>query len=175
MNNIVSADTIRGHQLTPTQAKAIRQHSDFMRKITEQAALLRSPRPPDIVAPPEPDPPIISGNYKLTWVSIVEVLPPLQQSRLKRIKEAVCSFYGVNYAELISDRRQKYIVLPRQIAAYLCKELTLSTLPAIGRAFGGRDHTTILHAHRKIERLLLVDSDLAFEVAGIRSRLEPLL
>jgi chromosomal replication initiator protein len=60
--------------------------------------------------------------------------------------------------ELISPRRNRRLVYARQIAMYLCRELTDHSLPAIAQQFGGRDHTTLLHAHRKIQREILTDS-----------------
>ena len=59
--------------------------------------------------------------------------------------------FGVNRGDLLSSRRNRSIVRPRQIGMYLAKSLTARSLPEIGRRFGGRDHTTVLHAIRKIE------------------------
>ena len=60
-------------------------------------------------------------------------------------------------------------VIPRQVSMYIAKVLTPRSLPEIGRRFGGRDHTTVLHAVRKIERLLLTDEKLAADVAAIKA------
>jgi chromosomal replication initiator protein len=62
----------------------------------------------------------------------------------------VADYYKVKLADLCGKRRLASIVLPRQVAMYLIKELTQKSLPDIGEAFGGRDHTTVLHAVRKI-------------------------
>lgn len=64
---------------------------------------------------------------------------------MQKIKEAVCSEFNVSINELVSSRVNKKIYPIRQIAYYLCRELTPSSLPMIGRAFGNRDHTTIMH------------------------------
>ena len=70
------------------------------------------------------------------------------------IKQVVSEAFGIPIAELESSKRSQAIVAPRQLAMYLCRELTDATLPAIGREFGGRDHTTVLYAVQKISRRL---------------------
>ena len=75
----------------------------------------------------------------------------------------VARHYNVSKADLLSSRRTRTIVRPRQIAMYLAKVLTPRSLPEIGRRFGGRDHTTVLHAVRKIEGLI-GDKTLADEI-----------
>jgi len=64
---------------------------------------------------------------------------------------------GLEKADLVSAGRNRRLVYARQIAMYLCRELTDHSLPAIAAQFGGRDHTTVLHAHRKIRREMLTD------------------
>ncbi|MDX6628078.1 MAG: chromosomal replication initiator protein, partial [Gaiellales bacterium] len=70
------------------------------------------------------------------------------------IKQVVSEAFGIPVTELESAKRSQVIVAPRQLAMYLCRELTDATLPAIGREFGGRDHTTVLYAVQKITRRL---------------------
>ncbi|MCY1364946.1 Chromosomal replication initiator protein DnaA [compost metagenome] len=72
--------------------------------------------------------------------------------------------YNVSKQDLLSNRRTRTIVKPRQVAMYLAKMLTPRSLPEIGRRFGGRDHTTVLHAVRKIEDLVGADGKLAQEL-----------
>ncbi|MDD3267145.1 MAG: chromosomal replication initiator protein DnaA [Burkholderiales bacterium] len=73
---------------------------------------------------------------------------------IEDIQKAVCDFYkDVKFADLISKKRTQQIVRPRQIAMTLCKDLTQYSLPAIGTAFGGRDHTTVIHAQKTINEL----------------------
>ena len=67
------------------------------------------------------------------------------------IQRAACNYFGISWVELSSKRRTADVVYYRQVTMYLCKIMTLHSLPEIGRAFGGRDHTTALHAIRKIE------------------------
>jgi chromosomal replication initiator protein len=79
------------------------------------------------------------------------------QISIERIQELVCDRFGVTHDELTGDRRSQNIVYPRQVAMYLSRELTDSSLPKIGKEFGGRDHTTVIHATSKIARLIRED------------------
>jgi chromosomal replication initiator protein len=79
------------------------------------------------------------------------------QISIDRIQELVCERFGVTHDELTGDRRSQNIVYPRQVAMYLSRELTDSSLPKIGKEFGGRDHTTVIHATSKIARLIRED------------------
>lgn len=83
------------------------------------------------------------------------------------IKRAVSAFHGVSVNDLMSSRRTGGVVRPRQIAMYLAKTMTPRSLPEIGRRFGGRDHTTVLHAVRKIGGLIETDKALADDIAGL--------
>ena len=74
------------------------------------------------------------------------------------IQSRTSTVLGLQQGELISPRRNRRLVYARQIAMYLCRELTDHSLPAIAQQFGGRDHTTVLHAHRKIQREILTDT-----------------
>ncbi|MCB4769032.1 chromosomal replication initiator protein DnaA [Ancylobacter sp. Lp-2] len=88
--------------------------------------------------------------------------------RVDDILRVVAKHYNVTRADILSQRRTANVVKPRQIAMYLAKTLTLRSLPEIGRRFGGRDHTTVLHAVRKIEGLVGSDSVLAGEVEALK-------
>jgi len=83
-----------------------------------------------------------------------------RQITFELIQKTVADFYKIKLAELLSKKRTRNIARPRQVAMYLAKELTPSSLPAIGEAFGGRDHTTVLHAYRTITELRLQDQKL---------------
>jgi chromosomal replication initiator protein len=76
---------------------------------------------------------------------------------IKRIQELVSERFGLSLDELCGDKRSQNIVYPRQVAMYLSRELTDSSLPKIGKEFGGRDHTTVIHATSKIARLIRED------------------
>lgn len=88
--------------------------------------------------------------------------------RIEDIQRIVARHYNVSRQELVSNRRTRVIVKPRQVAMYLSKTLTPRSFPEIGRRFGGRDHTTVLHAVRKIEELLSSDQKLSQEVELLR-------
>ena len=90
---------------------------------------------------------------------------------IQEVLSTVCEFYAVTALDVISDRRQMDIVRPRQVVMYLARHLTLRSLPTIGRAIGGRDHTTVLHGFRKIERLLFTDERLADEIQLLRMKI----
>lgn len=86
-----------------------------------------------------------------------------RQLTIDNIQKTVAEYYKIRVADLLSKRRSRSITRPRQIAMSLCKELTSHSLPEIGSAFGGRDHTTVLHACRKVKELkeaeLSIDED----------------
>ncbi|MGJ0506493.1 MAG: chromosomal replication initiator protein DnaA [Methylocystis sp.] len=90
--------------------------------------------------------------------------------KIDDIQKLVASHYNISRADILSSRRTANVVRPRQIAMYLSKTLTLRSLPEIGRRFGGRDHTTVLHAVRKIEELVSKDKSLA-EVIELLKRI----
>lgn len=92
--------------------------------------------------------------------------------KIEDIQRIVARRYNVSRGDLLSSRRTANVVRPRQIAMYLAKTLTLRSLPEIGRRFGGRDHTTVLHAVRKIEDLVGHDGALAEEIAAIKRELQ---
>ena len=83
----------------------------------------------------------------------------------------VATHYNVGKVDLLSARRTAMVVRPRQVAMYLSKILTLRSLPEIGRRFGGRDHTTVLHAVRKIDGLVNKDSTLSEEIDMLKRML----
>jgi chromosomal replication initiator protein len=88
-----------------------------------------------------------------------------------RIQETVADYYQISLDDMKSKRRDKHIVFPRQVAMFLVREETPSSLPAIGQAFGGRDHTTALHSIEKIMNELKEDERLRYELQAIRERL----
>ena len=91
--------------------------------------------------------------------------------RMDLIQEAVARHYAISIDELVGEKRTKRIVVPRQVAMYLCRELTDASLPAIGRAFGGRDHTTVLYAVQKISGLLTDGGDVYESVQSLTQSL----
>ncbi len=91
--------------------------------------------------------------------------------KIDDILKLVAAHYNVSRPDLLSSRRTAVVVRPRQVAMYLAKVLTLRSLPEIGRRFGGRDHTTVLHAVRKIERLAKIDNTLKDELELLKRML----
>lgn len=89
--------------------------------------------------------------------------------KIEDIQRATALQFGLTKTDLLSQRRTKQIVGPRQIAMYLSKVMTVRSLPDIGRRFGGRDHTTVLHAVRKIEKALETDTNLQKVVQTLKS------
>jgi len=92
--------------------------------------------------------------------------------KIEDIQKLVATRYNVSRADILSERRTAAVVKPRQIAMYLSKALTPRSLPEIGRRFGGRDHTTVLHAVRKIEKAISEDRSLHEEVDLLKRMLQ---
>lgn len=89
-----------------------------------------------------------------------------------QIQSIVAKYYQVTVTELKGKKRVKQIVMPRQIAMYLSRELTDSSLPKIGQEFGGKDHTTVIHAHEKISEQIKVDDELKNQIIELKNRLK---
>ena len=91
---------------------------------------------------------------------------------IRRIQETVSERFNLSLAELTGDKRSQNIVYPRQVAMYLSRELTDSSLPKIGKEFGGRDHTTVIHATSKIARLIREDRSVYNLVQELTARIK---
>jgi chromosomal replication initiator protein len=91
---------------------------------------------------------------------------------IPKIQEAVSERFGVTLEELVSPRRSQQVAYPRQVAMYLSRELTDSSLPKIGREFGGRDHTTVIHATTKITRMIREDRSVYNLVQELTARIK---
>ena len=112
----------------------------------------------------------IWANYELTGKKIniensTNLLSDLISAHektisIESIQKKVSSYYNLSLSDMSSSRRSINIARPRQIAMFLCKELTSYSYPEIGRAFGGKDHTTVIHAVKKIESMLEIDPKL---------------
>ena len=103
-----------------------------------------------------------------------DLVRPLEQRRIRieDIQKVTARHFNVHRGDLLSARRTANVVRPRQLAMYLAKTLTLRSLPEIGRRFGGRDHTTVLHAVRKMEALIPKDSALREDVEHLKKQLQ---
>ena len=87
------------------------------------------------------------------------------------IQTTVCKFYKISKNEMLSPRRSRYLVRPRQTAIYLAKMLTSKSLPEIGRSFSNRDHTTVIHSVKTIERLRKEDSELNINIDSLKNKI----
>jgi chromosomal replication initiator protein len=113
-------------------------------------------------------------TMELAEREIRDLIRPQEPKKVKieDIQRIVARHYNVSRGDLLSSRRTANVVRPRQVAMYLAKTLTLRSLPEIGRRFGGRDHTTVLHAVRKIETLVGADTALAEEIEALKRQLQ---
>jgi chromosomal replication initiator protein len=103
-----------------------------------------------------------------------DVFPQGEQAAVSidKIQELVADRFSLSLEELCGDRRSQNIVYPRQVAMYLSRELTDSSLPKIGKQFGGRDHTTVIHATSKIARLIREDRSVYNLVQELTARIK---
>ena len=113
----------------------------------------------------------------VTLETVQEVLQDLLRANDRRItieeiQIRVAQHFNIKVAEMHSPRRARAVARPRQVAMYLAKQLTSRSLPEIGRKFGNRDHTTVMHAVRKIEELRAKDASFAEDVDLLRRMLE---
>ena len=126
------------------------------------------PHPPLPITPVDPEP-----YYSSMWFyNLVEFASRPLIVRIEDIQRAVCRHYRVSRLDMISGRRTKDIVFPRQIAFYIAHKITMRSTPQIGARFGGKDHTTVLHACRKVQALIDIgDADTIGQIAAIRADL----
>ncbi|MBI3326373.1 MAG: chromosomal replication initiator protein DnaA [Nitrospinae bacterium] len=119
----------------------------------------------------------ILGNRTITEEMATLVLRDMLEQgepviTVERIQEAVCSHFRITLNLLTSNKRNKEVATARQVAMYLARQLTKSSLPDIGRHFGGKDHTTVIHACEKIKRLVESDPQVKAEIDQLVSRLQ---
>ena len=89
----------------------------------------------------------------------------------QRIQDIVAAHFRIKIEDLVSKRRTRNVTVPRQLAMYLCRELTDWSLPKIGEFFGGRDHTTVIHAYEKVNRERQEDSRIASLLTEISAKI----
>lgn len=122
---------------------------------------------------PEPQPPQPPQMPQMPQVD--PTAPLVKRHPMEVVQRAVAAAYGLELAELLAPRRTRQFVRPRQVAMYLCSKLLPVSLPQIGRRFGDRDHTTVLHAIRKVEELRQVDLEFEFKLQKIMDDLREIL
>ncbi|MGT2926417.1 chromosomal replication initiator protein DnaA [Streptococcus cuniculipharyngis] len=98
--------------------------------------------------------------------------PKMTVIPIEKIQEEVGNFYGVTVKEIKSTKRPQNLATARQVAIYLSREMTDNSTTKIGRAFGGRDHSTVLHAYNKIKNLINQDESLKIEINTIKNKLK---
>jgi chromosomal replication initiator protein len=123
---------------------------------------------------------VASAGSRLSRLTVEEaqtLLHPNLRGGIERritvdeIQKLAAEHYGLKQADLLSERRTRSVARPRQVAMYLCKQHTTRSYPDIGRRFGGRDHTTVLHAVKKIDELMGKDEQIARDVEALTRRL----
>jgi chromosomal replication initiator protein len=109
----------------------------------------------------------------LTQECLADILRASERKvTIEEIQRKVAEHYSIRLSDLIGPKRQRPIARPRQMAMYLAKQLTSRSLPEIGRRFGGRDHTTVMHGVRRIEELRVTDAQIAEDLEMLRRALE---
>jgi hypothetical protein len=116
--------------------------------------------------------PPVEEFYPSFWCWDLVTCQSKRPATAKNIMEVVGADFGVSVFDIISARRHKSLLMPRFIAVYLCRKLTLLSLNQIGQRFGGRDHATIRHAIRKIEAEMETDPVLSNRVLYLQARFE---
>ncbi|MCG7623572.1 chromosomal replication initiator protein DnaA [Epibacterium sp. Ofav1-8] len=112
-------------------------------------------------------------DMDLTQDCLADVLRASERKiTVEEIQRKVSEYYNIRMSDIIGPKRLRSYARPRQVAMYLCKQLTSRSLPEIGRRFGGRDHTTVMHGVRRIEELKTIDGQIAEDVEMLRRALE---
>jgi chromosomal replication initiator protein len=112
-------------------------------------------------------------DMDLTQDCLADVLRASERKiTVEEIQRKVSEYYNIRMSDIIGPKRLRSYARPRQVAMYLCKQLTSRSLPEIGRRFGGRDHTTVMHGVKRIEELKLIDGQIAEDVEMLRRALE---
>ncbi|WP_425044347.1 chromosomal replication initiator protein DnaA [Primorskyibacter sp. S87] len=112
-------------------------------------------------------------DMELTQDCLADVLRASERKiSVEEIQRKVSDYYNIRLSDIIGPKRLRSYARPRQVAMYLCKQLTSRSLPEIGRRFGGRDHTTVMHGVKRIEELKVTDGQIAEDVEMLRRALE---
>ncbi|ABS68924.1 Chromosomal replication initiator DnaA domain [Xanthobacter versatilis] len=170
----------REHKLRQERLGGMARRKEWLRLLDEPAdvpAPTPAPVPVAAIAPaPEPEPVSYHDHgfdlHVSAWREAMWEKPQVDmRPTVGKIIATVCEFYGIPKVELLAHRRLKSFAKARQVAMYLSRELTTKSLPVIGAAIGGRDHTTILHGVGKISAEIETNARLASEVETIRLKL----
>lgn len=142
-------------------------------------AAVRYPPPPPVLKPVTKPKRRLPPRAKMAKVQAPQgymfigphAVPVGARASVLTIQAAVAKHYGIPPEEMTSQRQGREVARPRQVAMYLSKQLTPSSLSKIGRRFGGRDHTTVIHAIRAVEHRRASNPDLDRDIRLIRSKL----
>ena len=123
---------------------------------------------------------VAQSEFLGTPISLETVQETLSDSRytagqrltVDRIQRAVCDEFRLSLTDMVSKRRARAVARPRQVAMYLSKKMTKRSLPDIGRRFGGRDHTTVMHAVKRIDALRLEDAAFNTQIETVEAALK---
>lgn len=154
---------------TPSMAQAWAKRQQRLKRMVPVVPVA-APVVKIVEPPPAPKPEPAVPAVKPIWFSIIEAGP--RRYYIQEIQLAVCEHFGITMLDLNSARRTRSLTVPRQIGFYLCKHMTSRSLPEIGRRFGDKDHTTVLHGVRKITSLLEADQTIIDHVNSIRMLLD---
>lgn len=147
------------------------QHIARLVRLSPAPKLARLPKVPVSAISPIDYQPFDAGWDSMWHYDLVSLrAKPPGQISVRDIQRAVCEHYNVSSSDMLSHSRVVQIATPRHVAMYLAKKLTLRSLTEIGYLFGRRDHTTVLHAVRKIEALYETDNALFASITQIRRR-----
>jgi chromosomal replication initiator protein len=112
-------------------------------------------------------------TLELTQDCLADVLRASERKvSIEEIQRKVSDHYNIRLSDMIGPKRTRCYARPRQVAMYLCKQMTSRSLPEIGRRFGGRDHTTIMHGVKRIDELRIQDAQIAEDLELLRRTLE---
>lgn len=160
------------HAPTKTEMEAIERRRKFREHIQEMAIRANSSNAP-VVPIFRPRSAFDQSQYECMW--FYDLIWPRQQikppPKIEAVKGLVCEYFSLDKAEIESTSRYRTISRPRMIAMYLCYLLTRKSFADIGRKFGNRDHSTVVHAFQKVRALLESDSELQVIIAILREKL----
>jgi hypothetical protein len=154
---------------------AAQYHAEHKARLARMGAVAPKPaikivskKPKKSIRPIDPAP-----FYRQMWFYDLVCPRKVEQEPLTvlHIRDAVCKYFNVSTSDIESSRRQGAIVYPRQIAFFLARSRTDYSYPQIGRRFGNRDHTTIMHGCRRIEERMKADWTVAYDIAHLEEML----
>jgi|SRR6185312_4203052 len=155
------------HSPTKTEVEALERRRKFRARIEELASRIAVAPIVEVIKPK-----IAPVSSLRDWIFVASGGDATVPNATKSIQLAVCREFKINRNGLLSIRRTADLILPRHISMWLCKHFTHRSLPEIGRLHGGRDHTTVLYAVRKIDDLLAQNDQLAARIQNLRAQLE---